>query len=109
MSMKVVVKKVGKEPEIKKIQGTVREFQEMVGGNFKCFVVLDNIICVCNEEGKYLGLTPNFVYNGDVIAGDIFFCADGKDDFESLSEEQTGVIMSIMHMFHALEIKKLEY
>ena len=94
--MKIVVKKVGQKPEVKEIQGTLEEYQEIVGGCIECFPVFDDILCVCNEEGKLLGLHSNFVLNRDLIVGDVFFCSAGEEDFEGLDDCQVNFIMSVM-------------
>ena len=97
--MKIVVKKVGQKPEVKEINGELHEMQEIVGGYIECINIVDNILCVCNEEGKLMGLLPNFVFNGDIIVGDVFFCVGGEEDFESLSNDQIELLMVTMNLF----------
>lgn len=97
--MKIVVKKPGQEPEVKEIKGELHEMQEIVGGYIEAICIVDNILCVCNEEGKFQRLLPNFIFNGDTIVGTVFFCAAGYDDFESLNDEQIEVLMSLLHVF----------
>lgn len=91
--MKIVVKKVGQNPKVMEIENDFHEMQEIVGGHIETFNVVDNILCVCNEEGKLDGLDPNFRFNGDVIVGDVFFCAAGEEDFESLNDTQINILM----------------
>lgn len=94
--MRIVVKKVNQNPEIMEIENDFYEMQKIVGGYIEALNIVDNIICVCNEEGKLAGLNPNFGFNGDLIVGDVFFCAAGEEDFESLNEMQ---IEQLMHIF----------
>lgn len=94
--MRIIVKEVGKNPKVKEITNELRVLQEIVGGYIECFNVIDTILCVCNEEGKLIGLPPNFIFNGSVIVGDVFFCAAGDEDFESLNDDQLEFIMSDM-------------
>lgn len=101
--MKIVVKKAGFNPKVKEIQGELREMQEIVGGYIQCIPFPNNILCVLNEEGKLKNLKPNFIYNSDVIVGDVFFCSAGAEDFESLSEEQVEFIANAMHFYEANE------
>ena len=54
---------------------------------------------VCNEEGKLLKLPPNFMYMGDIIVGDVFFCSGGEEDFESLTDDQVEFLMVILNFF----------
>lgn len=91
--MKIVVKKVGQNPEIKEIEGALENYQEIVGGYIECFPVFDNVLCVCNEEGKLNGLPVNFVFGGDIIVGDVFFVAADNEDFESLNDTQINILM----------------
>lgn len=97
--MKIVVKRPAEKPEIQEIENDYRLMQALVGGYIECVSVIDNIVCVCNEEGKLMRLPPNFVLNGDMIVGDVFFCAAGDEDFESLNDEQVEFIMNVMHIF----------
>lgn len=98
--MRIVVKKVGQKPEVIEIENELHEMQEIVGGYIETFEFgFYNILCVCNEEGKLKGLLPNFIFNGDVIVGDVFFCSAGYDDFESLNDEQIEFIMGVIHNF----------
>lgn len=103
--MKIVVKKVGQRPEFKEIKNELGEFQKIVGGYIQAFQVLDNVLCVCNEEGKLMELEPNFIFNRDIIVGDVFFCAAGEEDFESLNPEQVEMIMTLLDLFELRKIK----
>lgn len=103
--MKVVIKKVGQEPEVKEIENDLNVLQDIVGGYIECFYIADNIICICNEEGKILGLPENFICDSDIIVGDVIFCAAGEEDFDSLTDEQIDFIINIMHVF-SIKIKK---
>ena len=97
--MRIIVKKVNQQPEVIEVRNELYELQNIVGGYIQCVSLPNDIICVCNEEGKLMNLLPNFIYNSDVIVGDVFFCSDGEEDFESLNDEQIEFIMNIMHIF----------
>ena len=94
--MRVVIKKAGQMPEVKDIKNELKSLQEIVGGNIECFKVFDGILCICNEDGKALGLMPNFIYGSDIICGDVFFCSEDRCDFNSLIEPEIKFIMNIM-------------
>ena len=97
--MKIVIKRPAEKPEVCEIQGTLENLMEIVGGYIECVNIVDNILCVCNEEGKLMELPPNFVFNGDMIVGDVFFCAGGEEEFESLNDDQIEFTMNVMHIF----------
>lgn len=94
--MRIVIKKVGQFPEVREIKGTLENLKEIVGGYIECINMFDNVLCVCNEEGKLLGLPANFLFMNDIIVGDVFFCAGGEEDFESLNDNQVQDIMMVM-------------
>ncbi len=96
--MKIIVKKVGEMPEIKEIKGTLEELQNIVGGYIESFPIAENIVCICNEEGKLMGLNENFIFNCDSIVGDVFFCSVGEYDFESLNEKQIENMMVVLRL-----------
>ena len=91
--MKIVVKKAGQTPEVREVENELHVFQEIVGGYIECFPIFADVLCVCNEEGKLKGLPINFAFGGDIIVGDVFFCAAGIDDFESLETYQANILM----------------
>ncbi len=96
--MKIVVKKAGQKPEVKEIPNELSAFQEIVGGYIQTVMITnDPILCVCNEEGKLMGLTPNFICGRDIIVGDVFFVGTNECDFESLTDEQVKLIMSVFN------------
>lgn len=100
--MKIVVKNVYENPKVMEIKGTLENLKEIVGGYIKCFPVFENVLCVCNEEGKLLGLPQNFMFKGfgndEVIAGNVFFCAGVEEEFASLTDEQIDTIMRIFRI-----------
>lgn len=97
--MKIVVKRVGQEPEVKEVENELHTLQELVGGYIQCVNLPNNILCVCDEEGKLKNSLPNIVLGADVICGNIFFCSAGEEDFESLNDEQIEFIINIIHIF----------
>jgi len=103
--MRIVVKKVGQKPEVKEINGELHEMQDIVGGWIEAVYITEDIICVCNEEGKLKGFDPNFILNKDVIVGDVFFCSAGEEDFESLNDEQIDLVMTLLNLFELRKAK----
>lgn len=98
--MKVVVKKAGYNPEVREIPNELKAFHDIVGGHIECVRLgIGNIIMVCNEEGKLIGLPPNFMFSRDIIVGDVFFCTAGYEDFESLTNDQIEFLMVFFNFF----------
>ena len=86
--IKVLYKKVGREPEVIEIENTLQAMQNMVGG-FIEVIPYDDYELVCNEEGKIMGLYPNVGFDYDVINGNFFIANDNYEtgDFASLTDK----------------------
>jgi len=88
--IRVLFKSVGKKPIVKVIPDTLYAKQVLVGGLIEVVPYYDDMLLVCNEEGKLLGLNPNLVFDWDYIAGDCFIIGDDYEngDFRSLTHEE---------------------
>jgi len=106
--MKIVVKKVGQKPEIREVKCEVGVLHDIIGGYMTTFRVFDNVLCVCDEEGDLKKRLPNFVFNGVMIVGDVFFCAAGDTDFESLNDEQAGLLIDALTTFEESIKRKIK-
>ena len=108
--LKIVLKKVGKNPEIMNIENTLERKQELVGGLIEVVPVLEDVLLICNEEGKLDNLLPNLIFPYDYIAGDCFFVGDDykNGDFKSLTDEQITEIKELCKKREYVPIFKLE-
>lgn len=64
------------------ISGTLENMQKTVGGYIEVITLLEGkgIVCICNEDGKNLGLENNFRIPGDIVVGTVIICrADGEE------------------------------
>lgn len=99
--MKVIYCKVGQDPSLIEIDGSLESMQELVGGRIETFPYeYSPMVLVMNEEGKLQNLPPHrFIANGrDIICGDFFVAAfgkneDGEDDIVGLTDEQVDLAM----------------
>lgn len=97
---KVVVKEVGKEPEIREVEDLGLEtFQGLVEGYIENVFVDQSLALVVNEEGHVRSLPFNIRHPGDrsyPIAGNVVLTAYRPDgDNRSLTDEECelGVLM----------------
>lgn len=88
--VRIVVKKVKQAPSIELIDNTLEAKQKIVDGLIEILCLDNDIVMVCNEEGKCMNLEPNLLLDYDYIAGDCFFIGDDYEnaDFKSLTEKQ---------------------
>ncbi len=87
--MRVLYKKVGENPVVKIINASLEAKQELVGGLIEV-VPYEDVLIICNEEGKILNMSPNVVFDYDYIAGDFFVIGDDYEhgDFKSLTKDE---------------------
>ena len=85
--MKVLYKRPGFPPVTREVENELEDLQRLVGGYIEA-VRLDDIIILVNEEGKNLGLPPNFYVEAidDMIVGPAVFVRENKEEFASMSE-----------------------
>lgn len=87
--MKILYKEPGKPCEVKEIENKLEVMQELVSGLIE-IVPFDNVLLICNEEGKIMNLEPNLLYDFDYIAGNCFLVGDDFENgsFKSLTDEE---------------------
>lgn len=92
----VLLVEPGKTPKMIGIDDTLEAMQEVVGGYIEEYMPFeDEVAIICNEEGKYQGLSPNraiYAENGeiaDIIFGRFFVCYAPveSENFQSLPPE----------------------
>lgn len=88
----------GKKPEIIDIQNELKPLQNYVGGYIETVYLPNDLILICNEEGKLWGMNLNFflVRNTtvDEVVGPALFVKDCGDEFGPLDETEAEHIRS---------------
>ena len=79
------------------IENELSRFQQLVGGYIEAVSLHDDLVLICNEEGKMLGLEPNRAVRGDIIAGTFIIAAVTPDgEFASLAEREIELLTEII-------------
>ena len=88
--LKILYKEVGKIPEVIEIEDTLEAKQKLVDGLIEVVPYIDDMLLICNEEGKILKMHPNLDFTYDYIAGNCFIIGDDFENagFRSLTEEE---------------------
>ena len=78
-----------KLPKEIEIDNTLEAKQKIVDGLIEC-VYFNDVIIICNEEGKINGMTPNRDIGSDIVFGPFLIVGDDyeKGEFKSLTEKQ---------------------
>lgn len=88
--LKVIFKEVGKDPIVMEIDDTLEAKQKLVGGLIEVVPYKDNLLLICNEEGKITNLKPNLQFDYDYISGNCFIVGDDFENsgFKSVEDNQ---------------------
>ena len=88
--MRVLMVEPGKEPLVTEVGNDLESLQKAVDGLIEVMYLEENVLIVCNEGGKCMGLEGNRrVDNGDIIAGAFLICGSNDEgEMLSLTDEQ---------------------
>lgn len=84
--MKAIRKKPGCEPEIIEVDNTLAALQQEVGGYIETVSIADDVVIICNEEGRLRGLPYNCRFVGVDFVGTILVVGRNKDEFCDVPE-----------------------
>lgn len=80
------------EPEVVDITNNLKSLQELVNGSIEyCYLPEhEDVVIICNEEGKFNGMGPNRDIGHDIIFGPFLVVGDDPNVGEnvSLTDEQ---------------------
>lgn len=89
----IVYKKVGKQPEFKKIENSINEFENLVGGDINTLNYENEFTIVYKKDNT--NLQPNIYVNtapfsiGETLRGTVLATIkDENDEFQTLTKEQ---------------------
>lgn len=87
----VVYKEVGKEPEFRKIENSIEEFEKLVGGEITT-IHFEDIEIVYKKDSDNLRpniyIRPEFLSIGMSIRGNLFIINKNDDSFSTLNKDQ---------------------
>lgn len=86
--IRILVVEPNKEPYVLKVEHTLKNLQQIVGGLIEFVELEPNADLICNEEGKINGLELNRIVGNDIIAGTFFIAGQHQGETISLSRKQ---------------------
>lgn len=63
------------------VSDSLENLQKIVGGYIECVYLSEDLVIICNEEGKLLGLEPNMRCGIDYLVGTIIVVGNDGDSF----------------------------
>lgn len=94
--MTAIIKNPGQPAFIRQIDNELSALQDLVGGYIQTVYLPHGVIMIVNEEGKLMGLKPNFRLEHDLIVGTAVFVSADGEEFTGLSERQENYIWRMM-------------
>lgn len=94
--MKCYVKDPGCAPVWREIDNNLKTLQTIVGGHIEVIRIATDLVLICNEEGKLLGMEPNLRTVGDVIAGPVIVCGTDGDLFCDIPSEFRSPVFNLL-------------
>ena len=80
-TIRAIVKEPGKEAQEERIGNDLKSLQKRVGGYIETVTVQEDLVIICNEEGKLLGLPHNCTLLGEPFCGTILFVGVDGENF----------------------------
>lgn len=91
----IVVMEPRKRPKIRQVEDlSLKVMQQIVEGYIQVVDMGDNILLVCNEEGKLQNKLGNFPLGDDIIVGTVLFCCGFGEEMIGLTSDQTETILN---------------
>lgn len=85
--MRVLKKEPGKEFVVTEINNELSALQEAVGGYIEVFPVSEEVLIICNEEGKLNGLPFNVKLCNEIFVGTILIVGQDGEEFADVPED----------------------
>lgn len=86
--IRVLIVEPNREPYQKRMNHTLEDMQNIVGGLLEYIELEHNVDLIYNEEGKIYNLQMNRAIQNDIIAGTFFIAGQHKGETISLSKKQ---------------------
>ena len=80
----VIIKQPGRAPYKTAISATLENLQQTVGGYIETVTFATDLVAICNEEGRLLGMPHNCTIAGVEFVGPVIFAGIQGEEFGSL-------------------------
>ncbi len=84
--IEVIIKRPGESPVKKTISNRLDSLQAIVGGCIEMVTLASDLVIICNEEGRIMGLPYNCDICGISFVGPIIFAGVNEDEFADVPE-----------------------
>ena len=93
----VVIKEPGQAPRVEPLfDNTLEAFQKAVGGYIETVTITEDLIIICNEEGRFKGLPFNVEVAGVGFVGTVIAVGAKDDEFASLKSTVIPFVLRLL-------------
>lgn len=93
----VVIKEPGQAPRVEPLfDNTLEAFQKAVGGYIETVTIAEDMVIICNEEGRLMGFPSNVAVAGVGFVGTILAVGVKGDEFASLKSRHVPIVMKML-------------
>ena len=83
--IRAIVKRTDEQyGHVTNISSTLKNLQKIVEGPIETVKVMEDMVIICNEEGKLRGLDANFVCGQDIIVGEVAVVGVDGEEFSDV-------------------------
>ena len=98
--IKAVLKRPGELPHIVHIGNNLKVLQDLVGGYIETVTLASDLVIICNEEGRLLGLEPNCTVCGVSFVGNIIIAAyDDEGNFTDVKLSRDELMLLFPNLY----------
>lgn len=93
----VVIKEPGKAPVIEPMfDNQLESFQKAVGGYIETVTISDDLVIICNEEGRLMDLPMNVEVAGIGFVGTIVVAGVDGEEFSSVKSKLVPLVLQLL-------------
>lgn len=93
----VIVKDPGQPPRVEPLfDNTLEAFQQAVGGYIEAVTLTPEVVIICNEDGKLLGLPHNVTISREDFVGTVVVCGVKGEEFSSLRAAAIPLVRALL-------------
>ena len=93
----ICVKEPGENPRVEPLfDNTLEAFQKAVGGYIETVTIAEDLVLICNEEGRLRGLPYNATICGVPFVGTVLAVGVKGDEFASVKGKHVSAVLRML-------------
>ncbi len=94
--MLAIIKQPGETAKRIDIDNTLEALQKAVGGYIETVTLFEDVILICNEEGRLMNLPYNMEFLGIPFVGPVLAVGRNGEGFRGLTEKEAQEVMKFI-------------